>query len=145
MPKRNTPSDIKEMEDLNRLNEIIHDKRNAKRSSAKKGRRDRHYEKQFIKNTIQTFVKNKLTMTEQEIIEKLKPIVKPFVKDEDAFNSLHKKTHFITDLNINSANLVDIVLDVEEAFGIDIDNESMEKMLDLENTIAIIQTKLEEK
>jgi acyl carrier protein len=84
-------------------------------------------------------------MNKQEIIEKLKPIVKPFVKEEDAFNSINEKTHFITDLNINSANLVDIVLDVEEAFDIIIDNESMEKMLDLENTIAIIQAKLNEK
>lgn len=84
-------------------------------------------------------------MTTQEIIEKLKPIVKPFVKDEEAFNNLDVKTDFITDLNINSANLVDIVLDVEDAFGIVIDNASMEKMLNVENTIAIIQTKLAEK
>ena len=84
-------------------------------------------------------------MTTQEIIEKLKPIVKPFVKDEEAFNNLDVKTDFITDLNINSANLVDIVLDVEDAFGIVIDNASMEKMLNVENTIAIIQTKLSEK
>jgi acyl carrier protein len=81
-------------------------------------------------------------MNKEEIIEKLKPIVKPFVNDEVAFNSINEKTHFITDLNINSANLVDIVLDVEEAFDIIIDNESMEKMLDLENTITIIQAKL---
>jgi acyl carrier protein len=84
-------------------------------------------------------------MNKEEIIEKLKSIVKPFVKDEEAFNKINEKTHFITDLNINSANLVDIVLDVEEAFDIEIDNESMEKMLDLENTITIIQTKLVEK
>lgn len=84
-------------------------------------------------------------MTKEDIIEKLKPIVKPFVKDEEAFNNINEKTHFITDLNINSANLVDIVLDVEAAFEIEIDNESMEKMLDLENTISIIQTKLKEK
>lgn len=84
-------------------------------------------------------------MNKQEIIEKLKPIVKPFVKDEVAFISINEKTHFIKDLNINSANLVDIVLDVEEAFDIEIDNEAMEKMLDLENTIAIILSKLAEK
>lgn len=84
-------------------------------------------------------------MNKEEIIEKLKPIVKPFVKDDYAFENINEQTHFIKDLNINSANLVDIVLDVEEAFDIEIDNESMEKMLDLENTIAIIQTKLAEK
>ena len=84
-------------------------------------------------------------MNKEEIIEKLKPIVKPFVKDDDAFENINEQTHFIKDLNINSANLVDIVLDIEEAFDIEIDNESMEKMLDLEHTIAIIQTKLAEK
>jgi acyl carrier protein len=84
-------------------------------------------------------------MTKEEIIERLKPIVKPFVKNEEAFDNLTEKTDFITDLNINSANLVDIVLDVEEAFQIEIDNEAMEKMLNVENTIAIIQEKLQQK
>lgn len=84
-------------------------------------------------------------MNRDEIIEKLKPIVKPFVNDEEAFANLTDKTNFITDLNINSANLVDIILDVEDAFSIVIDNESMEKMTDIENTIAIIQTKQSEK
>ncbi|WP_366184290.1 acyl carrier protein [Flavobacterium ovatum] len=84
-------------------------------------------------------------MSKEEIIERLKPIVKPFVNDEEAFVNLTDKTNFITDLNINSANLVDIILDVEDAFDIVIDNESMEKMTDIENTITIIQTKLAEK
>ncbi|MCG9793292.1 acyl carrier protein [Flavobacterium algicola] len=84
-------------------------------------------------------------MNREEIIEKLKPIVEPFVNDEEAFANLTDKTNFITDLNINSANLVDIILDVEDAFSIVIDNESMEKMTDIENTIAIIQTKQAEK
>ncbi|MVO08260.1 acyl carrier protein [Flavobacterium sp. TP390] len=81
-------------------------------------------------------------MTKEAIIEKLKPIVQPFVKNEEAFKNLTDTTDFITDLNINSANLVDIVLDIEEAFHIEIDNESMEKMLNVENTVAIIQKKL---
>lgn len=52
MPKRNSPNDIKELDDLNRLSEIVNDKRNAKRAEAKKSRRDRHYGKQFIRNTV---------------------------------------------------------------------------------------------
>jgi acyl carrier protein/phosphopantetheinyl transferase (holo-ACP synthase) len=42
-----------------------------------------------------------------------------------------ENTDFISDLNINSANLVDIILDVEDHFKIHIDNESMEKMVDV--------------
>lgn len=52
MTQRNSPSDIKHIDDLTRIDEIVVDKRNAKRSAAKKGRRDRHYKNQLIKNTI---------------------------------------------------------------------------------------------
>ena len=49
MAKRNSPNDIKTVDDLNHLEEIIKDKRKGKRTDAKRNRRDRHYEKQFIK------------------------------------------------------------------------------------------------
>ena len=84
-------------------------------------------------------------MTKEEIIERLKNIVKPFVNNQEAFENLTEDTDFITDLQINSANLVDIVLDVEDAFGIDIDNLAMEKMISIKATIEIIETKLAEK
>ena len=84
-------------------------------------------------------------MDKAAIIEKLKTIVKPFVKNEEAFDNINEDTDFITDLNINSANLVDIVLDVEDAFSIEIDNQSMEKMLTVKATLEIIETKLAEK
>ena len=84
-------------------------------------------------------------MNKETIIEKLKDIVKPFVKNQEAFDTLTEDTDFITDLQINSANLVDVVLDVEDAFGIVIDNESMEKMINVKATLEIIETKLAEK
>ena len=142
MPKRNSPKDIKEIEDLNRLSDIVNDKRIAKRANAKKTRRDRHYEKQFIKNTLKTHRKDKLNMNDLEILTKLKVIVKPFVKNEESFENLTEETDFINDLQINSANLVDIVLDTEEAFDIEIDTVSMEKMISIKATLEIIKTKL---
>ncbi|MES2411043.1 MAG: phosphopantetheine-binding protein [Bacteroidota bacterium] len=84
-------------------------------------------------------------MDKTEIIQQLKTIVKPFVINKEAFESIDEDTDFIKDLNINSANLVDIVLDVEEAFGIEIDNQSMERMLTVKATLNIIETKLAEK
>lgn len=84
-------------------------------------------------------------MNQDEILEQLKSIVKPFVKNEEAFQNLSEETDFITDLQINSANLVDIVLDTEEAFDIEIDNQSMEKMLTIKAALEIINTKLAEK
>lgn len=84
-------------------------------------------------------------MDRADSINKLKSIVKPFVKNQEAFDNLTEETDFINDLNINSANLVDIVLDVEEAFDIEIDNVSMEKMLTIKAALDIIETKLAEK
>jgi len=52
MAKRNSPNDFKALDDLNRLAEIVVDKRLGKRADAKKNRRNRHYEKQFIKNAL---------------------------------------------------------------------------------------------
>jgi acyl carrier protein len=37
---------------------------------------------------------------------------------------------------------VDIILDVEDEFKIEIDNDSMEKMLSVKATIEVIQTKM---
>ena len=84
-------------------------------------------------------------MTKTEIIEKLKTIVKPFVNNQESFENLTEETDFIKDLQINSANLVDVILDVEDAFDIVIDQQSMERMIDIKSTIEIIEKKLAEK
>ena len=84
-------------------------------------------------------------MNKPEIIDKLKVIVKPYVKNQEAFDNLTEQTDFISDLQINSANLVDVILDIEEKFDIIIDNQSMERMLDFKSAIEIIETKLSEK
>lgn len=52
MPQRNSPNTIKSLSDLSRLTEIVVDKRSGQRASSKKNRRNRHYEKQFIRNTL---------------------------------------------------------------------------------------------
>lgn len=84
-------------------------------------------------------------MDKQETIEKLKAIVKPYIQNQDAFENLTESTDFINDLHINSANLVDVILDIEEEYGIIIDDQSMERMLDVKSAMEIIETKLSEK
>lgn len=81
-------------------------------------------------------------MNRADILIRMKTIIQPYTKDLSAMDTLNEDTDFIKDLKINSANLVDIVLDTEEAFGIEIDNEAMEKMLNLRNAIDIIESKM---
>lgn len=80
-------------------------------------------------------------MTREELIIRLKPIVSIYAQNPQALESLNEKTDFISDLKINSANLVDVILDVEESFDIIIDNESMERMLNVGAALDIIQEK----
>ena len=84
-------------------------------------------------------------MTNEELITKLKAIVAPYIQNEDAFKNLTEDTDYVNDLQINSANLVDIILDVEDEFDIRLENDDMEKMLDVKSTIEIINTKLANK
>ncbi len=81
-------------------------------------------------------------MDKKEAIQKLKEIVKPYVKNEEALANINENTDFINGLNINSANLVDVVLDVEEVFDIEIDADSMEKMRDVKSALSVIEEKL---
>jgi acyl carrier protein len=84
-------------------------------------------------------------ISKQEIIEQLKTIVKPYVQNQESFDSLTEETDFINDLKINSANLVDVILDIEEKYNIIIDNESMEKMINVKSAMEIVAIKLAEK
>jgi len=84
-------------------------------------------------------------MEKEEFIEKLKVIVKPYIQDDQAFEDLTEETDLVKDLKINSANLVDVILDVEDEFNVIIDNDSMAEMLTVKAAIAVIERKLAEK
>lgn len=83
-----------------------------------------------------------LNMTRETLISSLKSIVEPYVQDQEAFENLSEETDFINDLKINSANLVDVILDVEDEFDIEIDNDAMEQMLSVKAALDIIESKL---
>lgn len=81
-------------------------------------------------------------MEKKVLLAKLKTIVAPYVQNPKGLEQLSEETNFLKDLEINSANLVDVALDVEDAFNIEIDNDSMEKMLTVKASIEVIESKL---
>jgi acyl carrier protein len=81
-------------------------------------------------------------MSDKELLEKLKNIVTPYVQDKEGLENFDENTDFLNDLKINSANLVDVILDVEDEFNIEIDNDSMNDMLSVLDAKNIIQFKL---
>ncbi|WP_339647779.1 phosphopantetheine-binding protein [uncultured Salegentibacter sp.] len=81
-------------------------------------------------------------MKEKDILEAIKKIVTPYTQRLKGLENFNEETDFIKDLEVNSANLVDVILDVEDEFNIEIDNESMEGMLTVGDAKNIIEQKL---
>jgi hypothetical protein len=54
MAKRNSMREVVSPDQLSDLNELVVDKRNGKRAKAKKSRRNRHYEKQFLRDAVRS-------------------------------------------------------------------------------------------
>ena len=81
-------------------------------------------------------------MKEKEILDSLKKIVTPYVQRKEGLENFNEETDFIKDLEVNSANLVDVILDVEDKFDIEIDNDSMSGMLTVGDAKNIIERKL---
>lgn len=81
-------------------------------------------------------------MQEKEKYQKLKDIIKVYLPEDVTVSDIQIDSHFMDNLNINSANLVDIVLDVEDAFDIRLENEDMDQMQTVNDALAIIDKKL---
>ncbi len=84
-------------------------------------------------------------MINEEHYSTLKEIIKIYLPEDVSVDEISEESHFINELNINSANLVDIVLDVEDAFDIRLENEDMDQMQTVKNALSIIDKKLTEK
>ena len=80
----------------------------------------------------------------KEHYQKLHEIIAVYLPEDVAQDSISAESHFTNELNINSANLVDIVLDVEDAFDIMLENEDMDQMETVKDALAIIDKKLGE-
>lgn len=78
-------------------------------------------------------------------IEEIKEILRPYVQRPELLENVGLETDFIRDLAINSADLVDIILDIEEKFDIIVDDEGMQQMLTVKAAIAVIEEELSKK
>lgn len=59
-----------------------------------------------------------------------------------AFENLNEQTNMADDLEIESLDIVSIVIDIEDKFNIEIDNDSIKKMSTVGNCLNLIQEKL---
>ncbi len=84
-------------------------------------------------------------MNRTEILDELKKILAPYTVDKEKLAAINDDTDLIKDLKINSANLVDIIIDAEEKYNVEIDYDSAEKMINVGSCIDVIAERLSEK
>ncbi|MDB4919282.1 acyl carrier protein [Mucilaginibacter sp.] len=84
-------------------------------------------------------------MTRQEILSELKKVIAPYTTNKEMLAGIDDQTDLIKDLKINSANLVDIIIDAEAKYDIEIDYDSADKMVNVGTCIDVISEKLSEK
>ena len=77
-------------------------------------------------------------MDEKEVFQKVISILKPFVKNQEAFAQVGLDTLIQKDLKVNSARMVDIVLEVEERFDIQVKDEDADKVRTVGDAVRII-------
>ncbi|MAZ28470.1 MAG: acyl carrier protein [Cytophagaceae bacterium] len=77
----------------------------------------------------------------QEIYDQLEEIIKPYLPEDVDASAIKPSSHLVDDLNINSTHLVDIVLDVEDAFDITIEEDELPDMDTVEHSINLIESK----
>jgi acyl carrier protein len=81
-------------------------------------------------------------MEDESKYQKLKEIIKIYLPEDVSVDEITPESNFLEGLNINSANLVDIVLDVEDSFDIQLENEDMDQMQTVRDAITIINKKI---
>lgn len=84
-------------------------------------------------------------MTREEILSELKTVIAPYTTEKEKLAEINGDTDLIKDLKINSANLVDIIIDAEAKYDIEIDYDSADKMVNVGNCLDVISEKLAEK
>jgi acyl carrier protein len=86
-----------------------------------------------------------IIMTREEILSELKKVISPYTTNKEMLAGINDDTDLIKDLKINSANLVDIIIDAEAKYDIEIDYDSADKMVNVGNCIDVISEKLGQK
>ena len=81
-------------------------------------------------------------MDRTAILSELKRVLAPYTENKELLNGINEETDLIKDLKINSANLVDVIIDAESKYQIEIDFDAAEKMYNVGNCIDIIYEKL---
>jgi acyl carrier protein len=81
-------------------------------------------------------------MSRDEIFAKVMEIIGRYAKNKDALAGASDETNILEDLKVNSARLVDVILDFEDEFDIEVADEDADAVNTVGNAVALIEEKI---
>lgn len=81
-------------------------------------------------------------MTREEVFEKVVDILAKYSKSNLPADKISMETSILDDLKINSARLVDIVLDFEDIFDIEVDDDDADSVSTVGDGVELILAKI---
>ncbi|SME95929.1 phosphopantetheine-binding protein [Pseudobacteriovorax antillogorgiicola] len=78
-------------------------------------------------------------MENQKIYDDVVKIISKHAKNQEALASLNQDTHILNDLQVNSARLVDIILDFEDAFDLEIEDDDADEINTIGDAVQLVQ------
>ena len=80
-------------------------------------------------------------MDRAEVMQSVVKILTPWVKNEAALASVSMETRILEDLKVNSARLVDVVIALEDEFGVEIADEDVDQVNEVGDAVKLILAK----
>jgi acyl carrier protein len=81
-------------------------------------------------------------MERSEIRDKIVEIIGTYAKDKDAVANVTDETNILEDLKVNSARLVDVILDFEDAFDIEVEDEDADSVNTVGDAVNLVAAKV---
>ena len=80
-------------------------------------------------------------MEQKAVFDKVVKILSPYAKDKDALARVSETTNILDELKVNSARLVDVVLEFEDEFGIEIADDDVDGISTIGDCVQLISQK----
>jgi acyl carrier protein len=77
-------------------------------------------------------------MNKEQIFNDVVNIIKDYVKDQTKLENVAMETSILDDLNVNSARLVDIIIQFEDTFDIEIEDDDADNIRTIGDAVNYI-------
>jgi acyl carrier protein len=81
-------------------------------------------------------------METSEVQSKVVEIIGRYAKNKAALATVTEQTNILEDLKVNSARLVDVILDFEDEFDIEVKDEDADAVNTVGDAVKLIQSKI---